>query len=108
MDTATEKLVATEEPGDVDLSESETLEFSRRGSDGETHCFWEKLRGNPMHPVKKDHPGSPKAERKEWSHNLHVSPATVHHMEAVFSIVRSIYGREHVDTMDDLDVNMAI
>ena len=35
-----------------------------------------------------DHPGSPKAERKEWSHNLHVSPATVHHMKAVFSIVR--------------------
>ena len=29
---------------------------------------------------------------------------TVHHTEAVFSIVRRIYGREHVDRM----VNMAI
>ena len=27
--------------------------------------------------------------------------------EAVFSIVRGIYGREHDDPMDDLDVNMA-
>ena len=31
-----------------------------------------------------------------------MSPATVHHMEAVFSIV------EHDDPTDDLDVNMAI
>ena len=37
-----------------------------------------------------------------------MSPATVHHTEAVFSIVREIYGREHDDPMDDLDVNMAI
>ena len=29
-------------------------------------------------------------------------------MEAVFSIVRGIYGREHDDPMDDLDLNMAI
>ena len=27
-------------------------------------------------------------ERKEWPHNLHMSPATVPHMETVFSIVR--------------------
>ena len=37
-----------------------------------------------------------------------MSPATVHHTEAVFSIVRRIYGREHDDTVDDLDLNMAI
>ena len=35
-------------------------------------------------------------------------PDTAHHTEAVFSIVREIYGREHDDPMDDLDVNMAI
>ena len=29
-------------------------------------------------------------------------------MEAVFSIVREIYGREHDDPMDDLDVNMSM
>ena len=59
-----------------------------------------------MHPVNQT-TASPRAERKEWSHNLHVSPATVHHTEAVFSIVRGIYGRQHDDPMDDLDVNMA-
>ena len=67
-----------------------------------------KAKGKPCAPSKSDHPRSPKAERKEWSLNLHVSPATVHHTEAVFSIGREIYGREHDDPMDDLDVNMAI
>ena len=43
----------------------------------------------------------------QGSHNQNVSPATVHRTEAVFSIVRGIYGREHDDPMDDLDVNMA-
>ena len=37
-----------------------------------------------------------------------MSPATFHHTEAVFSIVRWVYGRDHDDPMDDLDVNMAI
>ena len=37
-----------------------------------------------------------------------MSPATIHHTEAVFSIVRRIYGREHDDPMNGSDVNMAI
>ena len=49
-----------------------------------------------------------KLKKTEWSHNPRVSPATIHHTEAVFSIVRGIYGREHDDPMNDLDVNMAI
>ena len=57
---------------------------------------------------KSDHPGSPKAEKRECSHNLYLSPATVHQMEAVFSNVRNLYGREHDDLMNDLDVRMAI
>ena len=36
------------------------------------------------------------------------SPATIHHTEAVFSIVRRIYGREHDDPVDYLDVTVAI
>ena len=36
-----------------------------------------------------------------------MSPATIHHAEAVFSIVKEIYGRGRDDPMDDLDVNMA-
>ena len=67
-----------------------------------------KLRRNPNTSSESDHPSTPKAKRKEWSHNLHVSPATVHHTEAFFSTVRGIYGREHDDLMDDLDVNVAI
>ena len=31
-------------------------------------------------------------------------PATIHHTEAVFSIVRETYGREHDDPMNVLDV----
>ena len=60
--------------------------------------------GKPNASSKSDHPRSPKAERIEWSHNLHMSPATVHHMEAVFSIVRKIYERGPDDPTDDLDV----
>ena len=37
-----------------------------------------------------------------------MSPATVHHTEAVFSIVKGTYGQEQDDPVDDLDVNMAI
>ena len=37
-----------------------------------------------------------------------MSPATVHHMEAGFSIVRKINERGPDDPVDDLDVNMAI
>ena len=57
---------------------------------------------------KSDCQGGPKAERIEGSHNRHPSPATVHRTEAVFSIVRNIYRREHDDPVDDLDVNMDI
>ena len=96
MDTATEKPVAAkEESGNVHLSGSKPI-----------GC--KKATGKPNASSKSDcHRGS-KAERKEWSHNLHVYPATVHNTEGVFSIVKWIYGREHDDPVDDLDVNMAI
>ena len=64
--------------------------------------------GKPYASSKSDCQGGPKAEGIEWSHDLHVSPATIHHTEAVFSIVREICGRELDDSIDDLDVNMAI
>ena len=56
-----------------------------------------------MHPVNQPAREDQKLKAKN-GYNLHVSPATNHHMEAVFSMVREIYGREHDDTMDDLDV----
>ena len=37
-----------------------------------------------------------------------MSPASVPHMEKVYSIVRKIYGRSRMDDLDDLDVNTAV
>ena len=78
----------------------------------------EDVRGKPVaHKIatvkhyassESDCQGGPKGEKIEWSHNLHMSPATVPRTEAVFSIVRKIYEQEPEDPMEDLDVNAAI
>ena len=76
MDPATEEPVATkEESEDVDLSESET------GSDEDV--TWKPVAkktatGKPYASSKSDCQGGPKAQKTEWSHNPHVSPATIH------------------------------
>ena len=90
MDTATRKLVAIkEESRDVGLSESETgSEEDVTGRQVACKTATEK----PYPSSKSDCQGGPKAERFLWRYNLHVSPAAVHHTEAVFSIVRKIYG----------------
>ena len=107
MDTATEKPVATkEESSDVDLSESETWSFQEEAVTGRPIAYFTAT-SKPVVSSKSDRPGSPKAERIERSDNLYMSPATVHHTEAVFSIMKRIYEREPDDNMDDLDVNMA-
>ena len=67
---------------------------------------WKTAVEKPSAPSKSACQGKPKGEEIEWSHNLQVSPATIHHTEAVFSIVRGIYGREHDGPVNDLDVNM--
>ena len=106
MDTATGKPVATkEESGDVDLSESET--GSEEDVTGKLVAC-ETAAGKPYAPGRSACQGRPKAEKTEWSHNLRVSPATNHLLETVFSIVKGIYGREHDDPIEDLDVNLAI
>ena len=108
MDTATEKLVATkEESVDLDLSESETGSLQEEAVTVRLVAC-KTATGKPNASSKSDHLRSPKAERIEWSHNLHMCPATVHHMEAVLRIVRKIYERGPDDPMDDLDVNMAM
>ena len=108
MDTATEKPVATkEESGDVTFP-SLTLGVFKKKQSEERPIACKKATRKPNASSKSDQRVSSKAESKEWSHNLHVCPATVHHTKAVFSVVSGIYGREHDDPMDDLDVNMAI
>ena len=106
MCTATVKPVATkEESRDVDLSESET--WSLHDEEVTERPFaYKTAMGKSYASNKSDHSGSPKAERIEWSRNVRMSPATVHHMEAVFSMFWKIYERGPDDPMDDLDVNV--
>ena len=108
MEKEAGKPVATDESQELwEFSESETWSLH------EAELTWKPVAyktvtGKLVASSKSDQPGSPKAAWKEWPHNLHISPGTVHHMEAVFSIVRNIKGREHDDPVDDLDVNAAI
>ena len=88
------------------ISESETWSFHEEEVT-ERLVAYKTATGKPGASSKSENSGNPKAERKEWPHNLHISPDTVPHMETVFSIVRKIYEREPADPMDDLDVNMA-
>ena len=60
-------------------------------------------RETPCVSSESDWQGSPKAEKKY----LHVSPATAHHAERVFSIVRNIYG-ENADPVDNQGVKMVM
>ena len=52
--------------------------------------------------------GTPKAGRELGHIISKYLPATIHHTDAVFSIVREIHGRTADDRMEDLDVNTAI
>ena len=84
----------------MDLSESET--GSEEVVTGKPVAY-KTVAGEPHASSKSDYQGGPKAERTEWSHHPHVSPVTIHHAEAVFSIVRGIYGRETADNLEDLE-----
>ena len=46
-----------------------------------------------------------KTTEAKWDHYLQISPDTSHCMEAVFSMVRKIYGKQRGDPMEDLSVN---
>ena len=88
MDKATVKPVATkEESGGVDLSESETWSFHEEEV-RERPVACKTAEGKPGASSESENSGNPEAERKEWPHNLHISPDTVPHMDTVFSIVK--------------------
>ena len=42
-----------------------------------------------------------------WDHYLHISPDTSHYMDAVFSMVTKIHGKQPGDPIEDLNVNLA-
>ena len=99
MATATGKPVVKKDPSEPETGSEEDVTRKPVAE--------KRATGKPYASSKSDCQGRPKAEKIEWSHNLQVSPATIHHAEPAFSIVRRIYGREHDDHMIDLDVNMA-
>ena len=51
---------------------------------------------------------SQKNTEATWDHYLHTPPDTSHFMEAVFSMVIRIYGKQSGDPVEDLNVNLAI
>ena len=51
---------------------------------------------------------SKKSTEAKWDHYLQIFADTSHYMEAVFSMVRKIYGKQLDDPMEDLNVNLAI
>ena len=51
---------------------------------------------------------SQKNTEATWNHYFQISPDTSHNMEAVFSMVRKIYGKQPGDPMEDLNVNLAM
>ena len=51
---------------------------------------------------------SQKDTEATWDHCLHITPNTSHYVEAVFSMVRKIYGRQLGDAVKDLNVDVAI
>ena len=54
------------------------------------------------------HQESRKNTEATWDHYIHISPDTSHHMEAFFSMIRKIYGKQPDDPVEDLNVNLAI
>ena len=102
LDTATGKLVATKkEAGDVDLSESET--GSEEDDTGKPVAN-ETAAGKPYAPSQSACQGRPKAEKTEWSHNLRPFVSWTQHSRSS----GRIYGREHDDPLNDLNVKMAM
>ena len=67
-----------------------------------------EVTGKPVASRNSGNSGNSKAGSREWPHTFHMSPASVPHMEKVYSIVRQIYGRSPTDDLNDLDVNSAV
>ena len=88
MATATVKPVAKKDPSEPETGSEEDVTRKPVAE--------KRATGKPYAFSKSDCQGRPKAEKIEWSHKLQVSPATIHHTEAVFLFVI------------DVDVNLAI
>ena len=81
----------------------DSWEFSESRSNHE-----KEVTEKPVASRNSEKSGNCKAGSREWPHNFRMSPASVPHMEKVYSIVRQIYGRSPTDDLNDLDVNAAV
>ena len=97
--------IASKSSGDADAASGKP--DSRKGeSVAQNNKAWEQpLAHGASSSVDQQ---SQKNTEATWDHYLQMSPDTSHCMEAVFSRVREIYGRQLGDPMEDLNVNLAI
>ena len=91
------------EPSSVDAASTSQV----RLVDAYLGGLMEEQRRDPSHQAEENSEGSGNPAAGTWYY-LHISPDTSHYMEAVFSMVRKIYGKQPGDPMKDLDVNLAI
>ena len=93
-----------EKPAATDKSQE-----SREFSESESWSIHEKeVTEKPVASRTSGNSKNSKAGSRKWSHNFHMSPAVVPHVDKVCSIVRKIYGRSPTDDLNDLDVNTAV
>ena len=94
-----------EDSEDSDDPEAETWYY--KGELVAQNCkFWVQpfAHGASSSVNKESHKGT----EATWDHYLHISPHTSHFMEAVFSMVRKIKGKQLGDLVEDLNVNLAV
>ena len=94
-----------EDSEDSDNPEAEIWSYKREPVAQNSKAWEQPLAHGASSSVPKE---SQKDTEATWNHYLQISPNTSHHMEAVFSMVRKIYGRQPGDPMEDVNVNLAL
>ena len=90
---------------DSDNLEAETWYYKRELVAQNSKAWGQPLAHGASSSVDKE---SRKDTEATWDHHLQISPNTARFWEAVFSMVRKIYGRQPGDPAKDLNVNLAI
>ena len=94
-----------EDSGDSDILEVETW-YYKEELVAQNNQAWEKPRAHGASSSVDQE--SQKDTEATWDHYLHTSLDTSRYMEAVFSMVRKICGKQAGDPVEDLNVNLAI
>ena len=94
-----------EDSEDSDNPEAETWYYKGEPVGQNSKAWVQPLAHGLSSSVEKE---SQKDTEATWNQYLQMSPNTSHFLEAVFSMVREIYGRQPGDPMKDLVVNLVI